>query len=87
VYNLVRLVAVKAAHRQGVRPDRISFIDALRWLQPAKPQAPLPVLVINPARPGRLEPRCRKRRPKQYPLMKVPRRELRKRLKKQREAA
>ncbi len=87
VYNLVRLVAIKAARRQRVRPDRISFIDALRWLQPAKPRGPLPTLVINPARPGRLEPRCRKRRPKQYPLMKVPRHELRERLKKQRDAA
>jgi len=87
VYNLVRLVVVEAARRQRVRPDRISFIDALRWLQPAKPRTPLPPLVTNPTRPGRLEPRCRKRRPKQYPLMKVPRHELRKRLKKQRDAA
>lgn len=87
VYNLVRLVTVKAARRQRVRPNRISFIDALRWLQPPKPAATLPELVVNPVRPGRIEPRCRKRRPKQYPLMITPRREWRKRLKKKRDAA
>lgn len=87
VYNLVRLVTVKAAERQRVKPHRISFIDALRWLQPPKPDAPLPDLVINPQRPGRVEPRCRKRRPKNYPLMKVPRDVLRKRLRKRGDAA
>jgi hypothetical protein len=87
VYNLVRLVMLKAAGRQGVRPDRLSFIDALRWLQPPKPQQPLPYLVVNPERPGRVEPRCLKRRPKEFPLMKRPRRELRKRLKKRLDAA
>ena len=40
----------------------------------------LPKLVVNPARPGRFGPRVRKRRPKQYPLMKIPRSEIRKRL-------
>jgi hypothetical protein len=40
----------------------------------------MPALVINPLRPGRSEPRCKKRRPKQYDLMRVPRAELRKRL-------
>lgn len=87
VYNLVRLVMCKAAKRQRVRPSRISFIDALRWLQPPKPEAPLPELVINPVRPGRFEPRCLKRRPKEYPLMKEPRCDLRKHLKKRRDAA
>jgi hypothetical protein len=87
VYNLVRLVTVKAARRQRVRPHRISFIDALRWLQPPKPETPLPELVVNPERPGRIEPRCIKRRMKQYDLMRVPRPELRKRLKKRRDAA
>lgn len=87
VYNLVRLVAFKAARRQRVSPHRISFIDALRWLQPPKPDAPLPDLVVNPLRPGRVEPRCIKRRMKEYDLMKLPRRELRKRLKKRQDAA
>ncbi len=42
VHNLVRLVMIEAAHRQRVKPHRISFIDAWRWLQPAKPFIPLP---------------------------------------------
>lgn len=87
VYNLVRLVVVKAARRQRVAPHRISFIDALRWLQPPKPSCALPELVVNPARSGRIEPRCIKRRMKEYDLMVVPRRELRKRLKKRKDAA
>lgn len=87
VYNLVRLVILKSSQRQRVAPHRISFIDALRWLQPPKPSRPLPELVVNPSRPGRIEPRCIKRRMKEYRLMKVPRRELRKRLKKRRDAA
>lgn len=87
VYNLVRLVTLTAARRQRVRPHRISFIDALRWLQPPKPPQPLPELVVNPQRPERVEPRCIKRRPKQYTRMRRPRRELRKRLRKRRDAA
>ena len=87
VYNLVRLVMMKAARRQRVHPHRISFIDALRWLQPSKPDVPLPELVVNPRRPGRVEPRCLKRRPKEYRRMKQPRKLLRKRLRKRRDAA
>ena len=32
IYNLVRLVMLKAAKQQYVPPDRISFTGALRWL-------------------------------------------------------
>jgi hypothetical protein len=75
VYNLVRLVMLKAAHRQEVQVDRISFIDALRWLTTAKPGEDLRPLIVNLGR-HRVQPRVRKRRPKQYPLMKRPRAEL-----------
>ena len=78
VYNLVRVVMVEAARRQGVDVERISFVDAMLWLVEAKPGDELPELVINPDRPGRCEPRVRKRRPKQYPLMRKPRSVLRK---------
>lgn len=87
VHNLVRLVMSEAAKRQKTVPHRISFIDALHWLQPGKPAALLPELVVNPYRPHRIEPRCRKRRPKKYPLMTKPRSTLRKLLKKRRDAA
>jgi hypothetical protein len=80
VYNLVRRVMAAAAQRQQVAIDRISFIDAWRWLQEAEPMSALPDLVVNPERLGRCEPRVRKRRPKEYPVMKKPRKELRKAL-------
>jgi hypothetical protein len=79
-YNLVRAAMGQAAGRQGVLPDRVSFIDALRWLRGAEEGEEMPELVVNPLRPGRYEPRAKKRRPKQYDLMRVPRAELRKRL-------
>jgi Transposase DDE domain len=80
IYNLVRVVIGESARRQRVDVDRISFVDALRWLLAAQPGDALPDLVINPDRPGRIEPRVRKRRPRQYPLMNEPRAELHKRL-------
>jgi hypothetical protein len=80
VYNLVRLAMGDAARRQRVAVDRISFVDALRWLLEARPGEGMPRLVVNPSRPGRFEPRVRKRRPKEFPVMKEPRRELRKAL-------
>jgi hypothetical protein len=79
VYNLVRLVMLEAARNQKVPPDRISFIDALRWLTHARPGEPLRKLRVHRVR-HRVEPRVRKRRPKEYPLMKRRRSELRKAL-------
>jgi Transposase DDE domain len=80
VYNLVRLVMLEASRSQKVSLDRISFIDALRWLRDAKAGTQLSALVVNPARPNRVEPRVLKRRMKEYPLMKKPRHDLRKAL-------
>ena len=45
---------LEAARRQGVDVERISFVDALRWLAEARPGDELPKLVVNPDRPGRL---------------------------------
>ena len=73
VYNLVRRVMVQAALQQRVEANRISFVDALRWLRQAKGGAAVPRLKVNPERPGRYEPRVRKRRPKQFDLMRKPR--------------
>jgi hypothetical protein len=80
IYNCIRLVMVQAARRQQVAIERISFIDALRWLASAQDDEPLAALVVNPHRPNRSEPRVRKRRPKPYPLMTKPRHQLRKSL-------
>ena len=90
IYNLVREVMLEAADRQAVPVRRISFIDAYKWLRHAKPGDTLdtlPPLIVNRHRPHRIEPRCRKRRPKPYDLMNRPRNELRKRLKNQGKAA
>lgn len=77
VYNLVRMTMIEAARRQQVAVERISFVDALRWLATAGPDDELPELVVNPLRPGRYEPRARKRRPKEYDLLNRPRAVLR----------
>jgi hypothetical protein len=80
VYNLVRRVMLEASRQQQVEPDRISFVDALRWLREAKRGERLPPLRVNPQRPGRVEPRVKKRRPKSYDLLNKPRAMLRKKL-------
>jgi hypothetical protein len=80
VYNLVRRVMREASARQGVAAERVSFVDAWRWLRQARPGEVVPALVVNPERPGRFEPRVRKRRPKQYALMKRPRKVLKEEL-------
>ncbi|HEY2895266.1 MAG TPA: IS4 family transposase, partial [Pirellulales bacterium] len=77
VYNLARLVMLAAADTQKAPLAQISFVDALRWLAEACDHHPAIQLHVNPHRPERLEPRVRKRRPKEYPLMKLPRRQLR----------
>lgn len=77
VYNLVRMTMLEAARKQGVAADRISFNDALRWLATAQPSDVLPDLIVIPSRPGRLEPRSTKRRPKKFPGLSKPRPQLR----------
>jgi hypothetical protein len=81
VYNLVRVVMMEASRRQQVGVDRISFADALAWVRYAQPGDELSDLVVNPYRPGRVEPRAVKRRPKEYDRLTKPRKELQKALK------
>jgi hypothetical protein len=73
VYNLVRRVMLEASRQQGVAPERISFADALRWLREARRGEAVPRLTVNPERPGRVEPRAKKRRPKGYNRLNQPR--------------
>jgi DDE family transposase len=86
-YNLVRLVMLEAARRQRIATERISFVDALRWLRDGDPKTQLTPLLINPLRPHRLEPRVLKRRLKEYTLMQKPRAALRKALLRKKAAA
>jgi len=84
-YNLIRWLMAQAAHSAGVSPRQLSFKHtvqiAIAWLsQPGRTRLDGELLrlvaqlrVVN--RPGRIEPRARKRRPKSYPWLKVPRRE------------
>jgi hypothetical protein len=79
VYNLVRLAMLRAAQDQIVGAERISFIDALRWLAcQALGLTGVAKLIINPHRPGRWEPRVLRRRMKPYDLLTQPRAELKK---------
>lgn len=72
VYNMVRMVTAAAGLRQKVDPQRISFIDALRWLLLAEPGAPIPDLIVNPLR-DRHEPRVIKDLQDTYRKMTRPR--------------
>jgi hypothetical protein len=88
VYNLVRCVMLEAAQRQEVVVERISFVDALRWLAEACDGNDQPFhLRVNPLRRERWEPRVVKRRPKEYSRMNQPRAMLHKQLREQKVAA
>ena len=73
IYNLVRLAMLKSAKQQKASVHKISFLDALTWLRFAKTHTNMPTLKVNPRRLNRCYPRTRKRRPKNFPLMKAPR--------------
>jgi hypothetical protein len=73
VYNAVRLVMIHAGEAQGVPPDRISFIDALRWLERGCPGQDLPRFIVNPVRCRSPAPRCTRRRPKPLRYLTRPR--------------
>jgi hypothetical protein len=81
-YNLVRSVMVEAARVRRVPVIRISVQDTARWLIgiEAEEGGGVKVIKVNRRRPGRVEPRLKKRRPKQYLRMTAPRSVLRKKL-------
>ena len=85
-YNLIRLLMAQAAAESGYQPRQLSFKHTVQiWSQWASLNSAkrhdgqrailfkLIAQVIVGQRPGRLEPRARKRRPKSYPWLKVPR--------------
>ncbi len=97
-YNLVRTVMAQAAHRCHVSPRGLSFKGALQELRafgtalsgcahdvfPVR-CAPLLAGIAQrklPYRPGRVEPRAVKRRPKNQALLTQPRNVVRKKLQK-----
>ena len=53
--------------------NRISFVDALRWLLWSPPGADVPELLVNPRRRRPSEPRRLKRGRKRFPQLRGPR--------------
>jgi hypothetical protein len=80
VDNLVRMVMWHSAILQHIAVERLSVLDALRWLGAPSIGMPLGGLLVNPVRPDRVEPRVKKRRPQSFPLILKPRQVLRQQL-------
>jgi putative transposase len=90
-YNVIRALMVAASREHGGDPRHVSFKGALQTLQefavglregtPQQRQWLWTILLSSIAadavgyRPDRVEPRAKKRRPKQYPLLTIPRRQ------------
>jgi hypothetical protein len=85
-YNLIRLLMAEAAPQAGVAPRQLSFKHTLQiwvawsqrqFLSDAKEDTTTLFLLIAQIRvgerPGRVEPRAVKRRPKPYPRLTEPR--------------
>lgn len=88
-YNAIRLIMAQAACNAGVDPRCLSFKHTVqiwaewvaRGLSATHDSARLFTLIAQcrvGRRPGRIEPRMRKRRPKSFPWLKVPRARARK---------
>jgi Transposase DDE domain len=81
-YNLIRLTILKWSRQEGVDVWRVSFIDALRKLSALlMGLAVVDDLIINPDRPGREQPRARRRRMKEYDLLMMSRNDWKNRMK------
>jgi hypothetical protein len=90
-YNVIRAVMAQASREHGCDPRQVSFKGALQTVQEFGPALRagsvlhrrwLWSIVLSSVagdavgyRPNRVEPRARKRRPKQYPLLTKPRRQ------------
>jgi DDE family transposase len=73
-YNLIRLAMLQNAAAQGVQVQRVSFVDAMRYLAVRMlGLAGVRRLLYVPARPGRCQPRVIRRRLKGYDLLTEPR--------------
>jgi hypothetical protein len=92
-YNVIRLLMAQAASNSGVDPRELSFKHTVqlwtewtsRGLSATQDCQRLFTLIAQCKvghRPGRIEPRMRKRRPKPYPWLKVPRAQARRHVQK-----
>jgi len=91
-YNVIRLLMAQAACNAGIDPRELSFKHTVqlwtewvsRGLSATKDGGRLFTLIAQCRvgnRSGRMEPRMRKRRPKPYPWLKVPRAHARRKIK------
>jgi hypothetical protein len=80
VDTLVRMVVWHSSTLQHLDVERISCLEALRWLGAPSTGIPLGGFIVNAVRPHRVEPRVKKRRPKSFPFMIKPRQERRQQL-------
>ena len=80
VYNLICLVMTVIAVHLETTPERVSLIDVLRLLRHGLDRLVAATIMVNPARPGRVQPRVVKRRPLGYSLMTEPRAVLKRKL-------
>ena len=80
VYNLVCAVMTVVAVHLETTPERISLMDVLRLLRHGLNRLIVAAIVVNPDRPGRVQPRVVKRRPLQYSRMTKPRAVLKRQL-------
>lgn len=92
-YNVIRLLMAQAACNAGIDPRGLSFKHTVqlwtewvsRGLSASNDCGRLFTLIAQCRvghRPGRIEPRMRKRRPKPYPWLKVPRAQARQQIEK-----
>jgi hypothetical protein len=92
-YNVIRLLMAQAACNAGVDPRVLSFKHTVqlwtewvaRGLSATQDHQRLFALIAQCRvghRPGRIEPRMRKRRPKPYPWLKIPREQARRHVEK-----
>jgi len=76
VYNLIRLVMLRAAAAQKVETSRVSFVDAMRCLAARMiGLEAVEKLIVNPNRTGRCQLRVIRRRCKAYDILIKSRRE------------
>lgn len=67
LHNLIHKIMNQAARAQNVPADRISFVDAMRWLLHHVAGAALPRLVVNPVCKRKTQPRRVKNPRHRYP--------------------
>jgi hypothetical protein len=67
LYNLVRQVMLRAAERQQVEPQRLSFSDVTTWLLWSAPGEALPDFTVNAKRARPTQPRAVKQARKRWP--------------------